>query len=160
MKILPLSYTWYGNCWALSCAKQSPAVPFGSPTYLSRSLSEISDKEDHCQEGACPFQHWHPCVPYTARYHIGCNFEFDHASSSPGRRSYVLLGSIIFSFFCHLFFLNVGVFAQNIVRIYVSLWNGTARHILAFHVQGQVWGIVSSKFGRVCRVPFVTRAYV
>ena len=37
--------------------------------------------------------------------------------------------------------------------------NGTACRKSGFPMQGQVWGILSSKFGRsACRVPCVTRA--
>ena len=109
---------------------------------------------------------------------VRCKFEFEDASSNPGKRFFFFLLRLrICLFFCHLVFncfffvfllkyCMIRVF--YLVRMYVpgiSLDLHGSRHISAFPVQEQVQGRTIRQVGDIscsswsaCVVPFVTRA--
>ena len=91
------------------------------------------------------------------------HLEFEHASSRPGKRSFFVLffSFVIFCFFSPIFCFLFPIFLSQVLAFSLKCYMYVCMHLfgtawlattLAFPVQGQIWGILSSTFGSVCRV--------
>ena len=100
-------------------------------------------------------QVWACCVPRAVCQACVCHASCDTFKKKTGRRRSKLLGSNV-GVFLFIRIICINVFFVHTYFMYLAA-HGAACRNSGFLVQGQVWGTLSSKFGRAaCRAPCVS----